>query len=113
MTAAARRPRVAARIIIGTSVMKRHGDPEKELNAPQPGRNDQITDINFDFFDNPHALPRALYTVGTRIATVRGEVPVEHLGVGDVVLTPAGERICVRELRRWSGDWRPGRLGGP
>ena len=93
--------------------MKRHENPKKELSSHGSGQADQIIDVDFGFFDNPHVLPRALYTVGTRIATVRGEVPVEHLGVGDVVLTPAGERICVRELRRWSGEWRPGRLGGP
>lgn len=93
--------------------MKRHENPEKQINSQNIGGNDRISDITFSFFDDSHAFPRALYTAGTRIATARGEVPVEHLGVGDVVLTPVGERICVRELRRWGCDGRPEHLNGP
>lgn len=93
--------------------MKRHKDSERRQITLFPGQSDIINDTIGGLFDDPHALPRALYTSGTRILTVRGDVPVEHLGVGDVVLTAAGERICVRDLRRWSGGWHPGRLGGP
>ncbi len=47
-------------------------------------------------------LPVACYRAGTRILTPRGEVAVEHLAVGDVVLTEAGPARPVR----WVGHRR-------
>jgi collagen type I/II/III/V/XI/XXIV/XXVII alpha len=47
-------------------------------------------------------LSVACYCAGTRILTLRGEVEVEHLAVGDVVLTTAGSARPVR----WIGHRR-------
>lgn len=42
----------------------------------------------------------ACYRAGTLIATERGEVPVELLSVGDIVVTAAGERQPIRWIGR-------------
>ena len=48
----------------------------------------------------------ACFRAGTRIATTRGEVAVEALAVGDVVVTAAGERRPVRWLGHHGIDCR-------
>ena len=42
------------------------------------------------------------YCPGTRIATVNGEVPIEHLVIGDLVVTAAGQARPIRWIGRRS-----------
>lgn len=48
--------------------------------------------------DTDVTLQAACYRRGTRLLTTRGEVPIESLGVSDLVITASGEHRAVRWL---------------
>jgi hypothetical protein len=59
---------------------------------------------NFSLSDDGHGgtwvIDTPCYAAGTRIATAAGAVPVEALGVGDLLLTADGRRVPVRWIAR-------------
>jgi len=60
---------------------------------------DHLSSANVTYSGStPTSADLACFAEGTRIATARGEVPVEALAVGDRVLGPWGETMAVRWL---------------
>ncbi len=92
----------------------------RRLFTPTDGTNlDPATFVSSTFVNNTGAMPVAgfgppCFAAGTRIATARGEVAVEDLAVGDVVLTMDSGLKPIRWIGRRSvpgtGDFAPIRI---
>lgn len=69
-------------------------DPSLATMAAYPNSAQRIQNVD----TNADVL--ICFCAGTRIATPRGEVPVEDLAVGDAVLNAAGEAVTIRWIGR-------------